>query len=305
MAKVSIKDLPPEELFYGHAGCAGCGGTLAARLALKILGEKTIMVIPPCCVMAVSCFYPQIPFRIPALISSFPGTAAVLSGVSAGLRVKNKEGYNVVGFAGDGGTADIGLQALSGAVERGDKFIYICYDNEAYMNTGAQRSGATPSGARTTTTPITHLGSGESQPKKDMFRIMVAHDIPYAATASIAYPADYFEKLNKAIKTEGPSYIHVLAPCPTGWGFDSNMTVKAARLAVDTGLWPLMEYEGRQVHLTKKPATRKPVSSYFKIQNRFRHLTPEDISLVQQRVDQYWTKILNQKESLLSGRPLF
>lgn len=304
MAKVSINDLPGEELFFGHAGCVGCGGTLAARLALKVLGSKTMLVMPPCCVMAVSCFYPQIPFRVPALISSFAGTAAVLSGISAGLRVKNKEGYRVVGFAGDGGTADIGLQALSGAVERGDKFIYICYDNEAYMNTGAQRSGATPRGTRTTTTPVTGTSQGENRPKKDMFRIMLAHGIPYAATASIAYPVDYLEKVSRAMNTGGPSYIHVLAPCPTGWGLDSSLTVQAARLAVETGLWPLMEYDGGQVQLTKNPANRKPVSSYLKMQGRFKHFAPEDISFVQKQVDDYWAKA-REKETLPGGMPMW
>ena len=179
-----------------------------------------------------------------------------MSGVVAGLKRKGIAGVNVVGFAGDGGTVDIGLQALSGAMERGEKFIWICYDNEAYMNTGTQRSGATPYGACTSTTPGGKKGMWEDRPKKDMLGIVMAHGIPYAATACISYPRDYMEKVQKAIEAQGPAYIQVLAPCPSGWGYDTDQTVEMGRLAVQTGFWPLAEYEEGEFRITHRQNRR-------------------------------------------------
>lgn len=288
---IKLKDLPAEELVYGHLACAGCGGMLATRMALKVLGPKTILVIPACCVMAVSCFYPQVPFNVPYLVSSFPGTASAVSGIVAGLKRRGQHDVNVVGIAGDGGTLDIGLQALSGAVERGEKFIYICYDNEAYMNTGIQRSSATPYGARTTTTPVGVKGMFEDRAKKDILGIMAAHGIPYAARASVGYPVDYMEKVLKAMKTDGPAFIHVLAPCPPGWGTDTAETVSLARKAVLTGLWVLEEYQNGQRRVTKKITRRHPVSEYLEKQSRFKHLTSEQIAQIQQTVDNVWSKV--------------
>lgn len=288
---IKIKDLPQEELLYGHLACSGCGGMLAIRLALKVLGKDTIVVIPACCAMAVTCFYPQIPFGVPYLVSSFPGTASAMSGVVAGLKRKGLESIKVVGFAGDGGTMDIGIQALSGTVERGEQLLYICYDNEAYMNTGAQRSSGTPLGAKTTTTPVGRLGMDEDHPKKDIFSILVAHGIPYAATASLGYPLDYLNKVKKAMMTKGPSFIHVLAPCPPGWGIPVHETISIAREIVSCGIFPLREFTDGQLKEPKRVKKRLSVEEYLKKQRRFKHLSEERIQQIKERVDSYWEDI--------------
>jgi len=199
---------------------------------------------------------------------------------------------NVLAWAGDGGTADIGIQALSGAVERGDDFIYVCYDNEAYMNTGIQRSSSTPYGAWTTTTPGK---SFKTLPKKNMVEIMVAHTIPYAATANIAYPEDFIEKLKKARDIRGPKYIQILAPCPVGWKYSSEKTIKLGRLAFETCIFPLYEVvEDR--YIVKKPSSKRPVTEYLQLQGRFSHLKAEEISKMQEYVDSAWKKLLKKEE---------
>ncbi len=287
---INIKELSDEELVYGSLACAGCGGNLALRQALKVLGRNTVIATTACCLMGVTTFYPQLAFEVPCVTSVFPGTGAVISGLVAGLKRKGKGDVNVVGFAGDGGTVDIGLQALSGAMERGEKFIWIAYDNEAYMNTGTQRSGATPFGAYTTTTPGGKKRMWEDRPKKNMLRIVMDHGIPYAATASVAYPKDYMEKVAKAMQAPGPAYIQVLAPCPPGWGHDTDVTVEMAKLAVQTGVWVLAEYENEKLSVTHRPAKRLPVEEYLKKQGRFSHLGPEEISAFQASVDRLWDK---------------
>lgn len=281
-----IKDLPNDELLVGSLGCAGCGGVLACRQALKVLGPNTIMVMPACCVVTVSCYAPQFPFKVPMIVMAFAATGAAVSGMVAGLRRKGKTKVNVVGFAGDGGTADIGLQSLSGAVERGEKFIYICYDNEAYMNTGVQRSSTTPYGALTNTTPGGRRRMFEAnQAKKDVFRMLAVQGIPYAATACIAYPQDYLRKVARAMAVDGPSYLHVLAPCPPGWGFNPSETIRVGRLAVETGLWRLMEWSDGQMVVNHTPARRRPVAEYLRLQSRFRDLTDDDVAAIQERID--------------------
>lgn len=283
---VRLQDLANEELFTGSLGCAGCGGVLACRQALKVLGPRTILVMPACCVVTVSCYAPQFPFDVPMIVMAFAATGAAVSGMVAGLRRKGKEGINVVGFAGDGGTADIGLQSLSGAVERGEKFLYICYDNEAYMNTGVQRSSTTPYGALTNTTPGGKQRMFEAnEAKKDIFRMLAAQGIPYAATACISHPRDYMRKVAKAMQVNGPSYIHVLAPCPPGWGFAPSETVRVGRLAVETGIWQLMEWENRAIKVTFKPPKRRPVAEYLAAQSRFRDLSEAEIAALQSRLD--------------------
>ncbi|MBR0140747.1 MAG: pyruvate synthase subunit beta, partial [Ruminococcus sp.] len=217
MANKVAESISREEFFYGHKACAGCGGSLAVRIALKSLGEKTVSVLPAGCMSAVGFNFPQLCFSNNSIISTFAGTASMLTGVEAGLRAKGYKDFTAVGFAGDGGTADIGIQALSGAIDRNDNIIYICYDNEAYMNTGIQKSGLTPFGAKTTTTPAGKNIHGNIRPKKNMFEIAAAHDIPYAATASIGCLNDFIAKVQKASKIQGTKYIHVIAPCPTGW----------------------------------------------------------------------------------------
>ncbi|ATW26316.1 hypothetical protein DCMF_17495 [Candidatus Formimonas warabiya] len=198
-----LQDVTQEELLYGTMACAGCGGIIALRMALKVLGKNTVMVLPAGCMMAVSGFFPQMAVNIPLVSTAFPCTASAVSGLVAALKVQGKEDITVLGVAGDGGTADIGIQALSGAVERGENFVYICYDNEAYMNTGGQRSSETPYGARTTTTPVGRNQMWEDKPKKDLVRIMAAHNIPYAARASISHPREYMENIRKAKEIKG------------------------------------------------------------------------------------------------------
>ncbi|MBS7607729.1 pyruvate synthase subunit beta [Candidatus Bathyarchaeota archaeon] len=287
---VTIKDLPKEEyLLKGHAACAGCGPSIALRLLFKALGNKVIMVVPACCTTVIQGPYPLTCFAVPLQNMLFEATGATASGIVAALRIKGLEDITVVGWAGDGGTVDIGIQALSGAAERGTNFIYICYDNEAYGNTGLQRSGATPYGAWTTTTP-----KGKKERKKDMPFIMAAHRIPYVATACPSYPIDLINKLRKAREIKGTKYIHILTPCPTGWRYDTSKTIEIGRLAVQTGVWALYEIENGRFKLNPPSdrlvdkTKRKPVKEYLSMQERFRHLTDADIEKIQKWVDEDW-----------------
>jgi pyruvate ferredoxin oxidoreductase beta subunit len=287
---VTIKEFPKEEyLLKGHAACAGCGPSIALRLLFKALGNKVIMVVPACCTTVIQGPYPYTSFAVPLQNMLFEATGATCSGIAAALKIRGLEDITVVGWAGDGGTVDIGIQALSGAAERETNFIYICYDNEAYGNTGLQRSGATPYGAWTTTTP-----TGKKERKKNMPLIMAAHKIPYVATACPSYPVDFVNKLRKAKEIKGTKYIHVLAPCPTGWRYDTSKTVEIGRLAVQTGIWALYEIEYGKFRLNPPSdrlidkSKRKPVKEYLAMQDRFRHLTEADVEKIQQWVDEDW-----------------
>ena len=291
---ITAKTLNEEEYFYGHKACAGCGGSLAVRIALKVLGEKAVAVLPAGCMSAVGFNFPQLCFSNNAIISTFAGTASMMTGVLAGLKARGINDAQVVGFAGDGGTADIGLQALSGAIDRNDDVLYICYDNEAYMNTGIQKSSLTPFGARTTTTPVGLNVRGNLHQKKNLFEIVAAHDIPYAATASIGYLQDFINKVEKASKIRGTKFIHVIAPCPTGWGVKTDETIEVAKEIVDTGLLYLAEYEGGKFRLSYKPKEFSDISSYIRRQARFRHLTDEDIGVIAAGRDAKWEKILQE-----------
>ena len=291
MANKVAESISREEFFYGHKACAGCGGSLAVRIALKSLGEKTVSVLPAGCMSAVGFNFPQLCFSNNSIISTFAGTASMLTGVEAGLRAKGYKDFTAVGFAGDGGTADIGIQALSGAIDRNDNIIYVCYDNEAYMNTGIQKSGLTPFGAKTTTTPAGKNIHGNIRPKKNMFEIAAAHDIPYAATASIGYLNDFIAKVQKASKIQGTKYIHVIAPCPTGWGVAPDKTVEIAREVVECGLWYLAEYENGEFTLNHKPKEFSSVEEYLRKQGRFKHLTDEDIKIITDSRDKKWEHI--------------
>lgn len=291
---VNARNLDKEEYFYGHKACAGCGGSLAVRNVLKVLGQNAVAVLPAGCMSAVGFNFPQLCFSNNAIISTFAGTASMLTGIEAGLRAKGRTDFTAVGFAGDGGTADIGIQALSGAIDRSDNIIYICYDNEAYMNTGIQKSGLTPFGAKTTTTPAGHNVRGNIRPKKNMFEIAAAHDIPYAATATVGYMTDFLNKVKKASGIKGTKYIHVIAPCPTGWGVAVNETVDIAREIVDCGLWYLAEYENGEFTLTHDPKEFTDVSAYLRKQGRFRHLTDEDIAVITESRDKKWNRIRSQ-----------
>ncbi|MDR3205845.1 MAG: pyruvate synthase subunit beta [Candidatus Methanoplasma sp.] len=282
-----VPELSDDEFFYGHKACAGCGGSLAVRIALKVLGERAVAVLPAGCMSAVGFNFPQLCFANNAIISTFAGTASMMTGIEAGLRARGITDFKVVGFAGDGGTADIGIQALSGAIDRGDDVIYICYDNEAYMNTGTQKSSLTPFGARTTTTPF----KGNVRDKKDMFEIAAAHGIPYAATASVGYLNDYMRKVAKAAEIKGTKYIHVIAPCPTGWGAGSDETIELAKEAVDCGLWPLAEYENGEFTLSMRAKDPSLLDGHIRRQGRFRHLTSEDMEHIRELRDRRWDRI--------------
>jgi len=287
---VTIKELPKEEyLLKGHAACAGCGPAIALRLLFKALGNKIILIVPACCTTVIQGPYPFTSSAVPLQNILFEATGAAASGIVAALRQRKLERITVVGWAGDGGTVDIGIQALSGAAERETNFIYICYDNEAYGNTGMQRSGATPYGAWTTTTP-----SGKRERKKDMPLIMAAHKIPYVATACPSYPVDFVNKLRKAKEITGTKYIHLLAPCPTGWRYDTSKTIEMGRLAVQTGLWALFEIEHGKFRLNSPSdrlvdkAKRKPVEEYLKEQGRFNQITSEDVDEIKRWIDETW-----------------
>ncbi len=301
---MAIKNLPTEELLYvGNTGCPGCPSSLALRIALKALGKNTVFTIPACCAVVCLGGYPNTIFNVPVMSVAFEAAAAGASGLVAGLRRQGKKDTNVVVWAGDGGTYDIGLQALSGAVERNTDFIYICYNNEMYSNTGIQRSGATPYGAWTTTT-----WTGKTEGKKDLPAIMRAHGVPYMATAVPSYPEDLFQKIRKAMSIKGPKYIEILAPCPPGWRYPMEKTVEMGRLAVETGAWALYEYENGQLSfnlksksILEKKTEPKPIEEYLKLQGRFNALfKPERnenaLDQIQKDLERSWERFRKQVE---------
>lgn len=280
-----------EELFApGHRACIGCGEALAVRLAVKALGRSTVIAMATGCMEIVSSPLPTTSWEVPWIHTLFENTAAVASGIESGLKMLMKKGrieekdINVVAMAGDGGTSDIGIQALSGAMERGHNFVYICFDNEAYMNTGIQRSSATPFGASTTTSPAGKVSIGQFSWKKNLPAIAVAHNIPYVATACPSYPFDLMDKVKKAAATKGPAYVHILSVCPTGWRCPTDLSVRIGRLAVETGVFPLYEVEEGKYTLNYDFPQLKPVTDYMKLQGRFRHLSDDLIEKIQQRV---------------------
>ena len=289
----TIRTLTEDEYFFGHKACGGCGGSLAIRLALKVLGPRSFAVLPAGCMSAVGFVFPQMAFAVNAMISTFAGTASMLSGIAAGAKALGLKDCHAVGFAGDGATADIGLQALSGAIDRNDTIIYICYDNEAYMNTGIQKSGLTPYGARTTTTPAKIPGNGCRTFKKNMFEIVAAHGISYAATASVGFITDLLRKIEKAKNMIGASYIHIFAPCPTGWGHESADTLEISRSAVACGLWYLAEFENGRFRLNHDPGEFGSIQSYLKSQSRFKHLEQTEIEVLESARDRKWENIRN------------
>jgi len=268
----------------GHTACAGCGQSLAVRLVLDVAGKNTIVANNTGCLEVFSTKYPESAFEVPFVHSLFENCPAVASGVEAALiHLGKKDGINIIAEAGDGGTADIGLQSLSGMWERGHDVLYICYDNEAYMNTGIQRSGLTPHLANTTTSPRGERSIGNMRFKKPMPEIAVAHGIPYVATTTVAFPQDLQRKVKKALSIKGPKYMQIHVPCPLGWQFASNASIDIGKLAVETGLYPLFEYENGQLSAVRKIEPR-PVEEYLKAQGRFRHLlnNPEAIARIQE-----------------------
>jgi len=255
----------------GHRACAGCSMPTTIKLVLDAAGENTIVVSPTGCLEVTTTPFPESAWCVPWIHSLFENASAVASGVEVMLKRRCQD-TNVVVIGGDGSTFDIGMGSNSGMFERGHKVLYVCYDNEAYMNTGVQRSGSTPFCVHTTTTPTGVRSLGNPRPKKDMPAIALAHKVPYVATASVAYPVDLRRKVKKALQVNGPSYIQVNAPCITGWTFEAGTTVEISRLAVETGLWPLLEWVNGELADVKKIRRPKKVEEYLKIQGRYKHL---------------------------------
>jgi pyruvate ferredoxin oxidoreductase beta subunit len=293
----TIKELPKEELWFpGNASCAGCGAAIAIRLAQKALGQRTVFVVPACCTSVIQSAFPFSAFATPCLNIAFEAAAAAASGVVAAYEKRGVKDVTVMAWAGDGGTVDIGLQSLSGAAERGTNFIYVCYDNEAYGNTGFQRSGSSPFGSQTTTTP-----TGKKEHKKNVPMIMAAHGIPYVATACIAYPMDFVNKLRKAKTFVGTKYLQILTPCPPGWRYSTEKTVEMGRLAVQTGIWALYEIEQGKFKLNPPSSSlvdkskRKPIEDYVKAQGRFSQLSPSDVEELKRWIDETWENYKRQQ----------
>ncbi len=284
----------------GHSACTGCGAMVVVRQVLLAAEPPYIVVSPTSCLEVVSSQYPYTAWRVPWVHVAFENAAAVASGIEAALRVLERKGlgrrHNIIVLGGDGGTFDIGLQALSGALERGHRMLYVCYDNEAYMNTGVQRSAATPVGASTTTTP-----AGKLEPKKDIVSIAVDHGIPYAATASPHLWKDLANKVRKALSYDGPTFMHVIAPCPRGWYFDSHLTIKIAKLAVETRVFPLYEVKQGRYRITYMVQKPRPLEEYLSTQLRFRPLLqPENAHLLErfkQLIEERWNRLLKLAET--------
>lgn len=281
-----------DELVHpGGRGCPGCGGILGLSKVMEVLGRNTMAAIPACCSSIITGAYPNKLLEIPTYHTAFATAGAAATGIKAALRYLGKDDVNVITWAGDGGTYDIGIQALSGAAERNEDFIYICYDNEAYMNTGIQRSSSTPKGSLTTTTPH---GALESSNKKSMMDIMVAHRIPYCATASVAYPEDLQAKIEKAKSIRGTKFILIFSPCPPGHKYPANMSIKVSRLAVQTRLFPLYEvFNGEDYRMTVE-SNGVPIRDYIKLQGRFSDLTDGDIDAIQTEIDREWDRLMRR-----------
>ena len=299
--KIGNNLVPKQDLLCkGHRACHGCGLALSVKLSLKALGKDVVVTVPPSCWSSVISIYPESWWRVCWIHSLFESSAAVASGVSEGYRIMMekkriaKRRIKSVVMAGDGGTADIGLQALSGALERGHNLLYICMDNEAYMNTGVNRSSLTPYGAATTTSPVGKGRIGQKTLKKNMPEIISAHKIPYVATACSAYPFDLMNKVKKAREIDGPTYIHMLNVCPTGWKIPPEETIHIGRLAVLTGVFPLFEVESGRYRLNIKADKLKPVEEYLRPQGRFRHLSPEEIEKIQNQINKSYAELRNR-----------
>lgn len=279
-----LKGLPREELLTGgHGGMAGYGGTIALRQALKVLGPRTILCIPASSLATAVALDLRTALKVPQIHCLFESSAVIASGIKAALEMKGKDDVTVVSWAGDAGTADIGFQAVSGAAERNEDIIHVCYDDEAYLNTSGQAGALTPRMATTPDTPW-----GKETPKKDMIAIMAGHGIPYVASASIAFPVDFIRKVERAKGMKGFRYIHVLSPQPQGWGYPPDQTIRMARMAVETGLWPLVEIAGGRKQISYRPEKWIPVREYIRAQRRFEKMSDEEIAQIQAAVAQAW-----------------
>lgn len=302
----TLKELTKrDELFAGgHRLCAGCGIPPIVRLILRSSGSSVVVTSATGCLEVGTTIYPSSAWRVPWIHSAFENAAATLSGVEAACKALKKRGrvpedkvIKFIAIGGDGGTYDIGLQALSGALERGHNFLYVCYDNGAYMNTGIQRSGATPFGAATTTSPVGDVIPGKQEFRKDLTKIVIAHNVPYAAQASPHNWADLSKKAEKAINTEGPTFLNVLSPCPLGWYSKPEESIETAKMAVETCYWPLYEVEKGVLKVNYRPKEKRPVTDWLKMQGRFKHLfKPENrwvIDKLQGRIDRDWERLLS------------
>ncbi len=300
---VSLKELAKKKqrLAPGHRTCAGCAAPIIVRTVLKATDKPVVVANATGCLEVTTTIYPYSSWKVPYIHNAFENAAATLSGVETAYRVLRRKGIvkkdiKFVAFGGDGGTYDIGLQSLSGALERGHNMVYVCYDNEAYMNTGVQRSGATPYCASTTTAPCGKVLQGKEQFKKDFTKIVAAHHIPYVAQASVHNWNDLFNKAKKAFEADGPAFINVLSPCPLGWKFDPAKSIEMAKLAADTRFWPLYEIENDVYKLNYKPAKIIPIVEFLKSQGRFKHLfKPENkhlIEEIQNHIDKTWDELL-------------
>ncbi len=291
-------ELPEREIMSsGHLACPGCGATISMRMALKVFGPRTVLCIPACCWAVIDGPFPYSTAGVPVVHCAFETAAITATGVRHALDVRGQKDITVVAWAGDGGTFDIGFGALSAAAERNENIVYVCYDNEAYMNTGIQRSSATPVGAWTTTTPAEHP---KEEPKKNLVEILAAHRIPYAATATIAFPNDLRMKLEKAKNMTGTRLLHIFSSCPPGHRSLEKDSIKISRLAVETKVFPLYEVENGTKYTLNYQPKGVPVTEYTRLQGRFRHLTDEDLRRMQERVDWEWD-LLMKKIQAFSG----
>ncbi|MEE9418914.1 MAG: thiamine pyrophosphate-dependent enzyme [Desulfatiglandaceae bacterium] len=277
---------PQEVMRSGHSACPGCGVAMGMRMVLRALGTRSVVVMVPSCVSIISGPYPNAALNVPVFHSAFEVAAPTAAGISNAFKVQGIDDIPVLAFAGDGGTFDIGLQSLSGAADRNDDFIYVCMDNEAYMNTGIQVSSATPRFAWTSTSP-----RGNTRQKKQIMEIMAAHRIPYAATACIGFPDDLEKKVERAKEVRGTRFLHLLSPCPTGWKMAEHMAPKSAVAAVETNIFPLYEIvDGVQYTITHI-SKGLPVETYLSLQGRYEHLGAEEIRSIQSEADRAWADL--------------
>jgi pyruvate ferredoxin oxidoreductase beta subunit len=306
MANLKELAAQKEKFVGGHRACAGCGATIVARQVLMAAQQPIVVGAATGCLEVISTIYPYTAWNVPYVHNAFENVAATMSGVEAAYKALKKKGkinkdLRFIAFGGDGGTYDIGLQSLSGMIERRNRVLYVCYNNEAYMNTGIQRSSATPTGANTTTSPAGKVLPGKLQARKNLTEIIIAHEPAYAAQATIGYWNDLVTKVRKALDADGPSFINVYSPCRLGWGYPPEKTVEITKLAVETCVWPCYEYENGKYKITVKPKEKKPIDEFLKMQVRFGHLYKmKDQTLIQAfqaEVDRIWERLLKRSES--------
>jgi len=307
-AEIKLRQISKEkeELYtHGHRMCSGCGAPTVVKMVLMATDYPVVISNATGCLEVSSCIQEFTAWKVPWIHTAFENAAATLSGVETMYRALRKKGkmpedVKFIAFGGDGGTYDIGLQSLSGAMERGHDLLYICYDNEAYMNTGIQRSSATPLGADTTTSPAGTAIPGKLQPRKDLTKIMAAHGIPFAAQASPSHWADLIKKVRKAHSIKGPKFMNVLSPCNRGWRTSTDNSILLSRLAVDTCFWPIYEVDEGKVTVSYRPDPKLPVTEFYKLQGRFKHLfAPENaglLALSQEQIDRNWERLLKEEE---------